>query len=120
MMKLARLSISLPSVALAVSLVASLGACASADRAPRGTTTPAAFWGYSAEAVAQPSGPAFWGYSAAVAQPSGPAFWGYTAAAVAQRQGPTFWGYSGAPSQSPTAALVVPPSSEQPPIAAKR
>jgi hypothetical protein len=119
MMKLARLSISLPSVAL--SLVVSLGACASADRAPRGTNTPAAFWGYSAEAVAQPSVPTFWGYTAeAVAQPQGPAFWGYTAEAVAQPQGPTFWGYSGAPSQSPTAALALPPSSEQPPIAAKR
>lgn len=124
MLKLAskpRLSISLTSAALLFSI---LGACAPLAPSQRGAlpTTVASsqptFWGYSAEAVAQPSGPTFWGYSAeAAAQPTGPQFWGYSAEAVAQPSGPTFWGYSTGPASRPIAAV---PASPQAPLAARR
>jgi hypothetical protein len=123
-----RLSISLPA-ALLLSVVASLGACASQQRGMSATPAlsaaavePArpAFWGWTAEPAAQPSGPTFWGFSAErVAQPSGPTFWGFATDPMArQASESTFWGYTAAPVARP--ALAMPPSREaQAPMAAK-
>jgi hypothetical protein len=122
MLKLAKKSDRSISLSFAAALLSILVACTPLAESQRGSSTPTVaspqpFWGYSAEAVTRPSGPAFWGYSEEVAaQPSGPTFWGYSAEAVAQASGPMFWGYSASPVAS--AAPAVAPA--RPPIAAKR
>ncbi len=104
MLKLAnqpRFSISLPSTALLISLVASLGACATLDPSRTSTTRYASadrpsesFFGYVKDPAERPTGPSFFGYVKDPAEhATGPSFFGYIGNPAEQSSEPTLWGY---------------------------
>ena len=95
-----RSSISLSSAALLISLLASLGACATTHSA---STRPSeSFFGYVDDPADRPTGPAFFGYHENPADhPTGPAFFGYHEDKVARSAPAT------PPSREPRAPVTV-------------
>ena len=123
-----RSSLSLSSAALLISILASLGACATLDQSPRQSMSPAtrsasaaqpseSFFGYVAEPTEHPRGPSFFGYQEEAAIPTGPSFFGYVAEPTEPPRGPSFFDYredlvarsapAGRPSREPQAPVAV-------------
>jgi hypothetical protein len=124
--KQSRFSISLSSTALMISLIASLGACATLDQS-RSSMSPAtrsasaappsgSFFGYVADPADRPAGPSFFGYVADPAdRPVGPSFFGYVDNPADRPTGPSFFGY-----HQDSVARSAPARASQTPVAVQR
>ena len=121
-----RFSISLSSTVLMISLMASLGACATLDQS-RSSMSPAmrsasavqpsgSFFGYVADPADRPAGPSFFGYVENPAnRPIGPSFFGYVETPTDRPTGPSFFGY-----HQDSVARSAPTRAPQTPVAVQR
>jgi hypothetical protein len=119
------------SAALLISLLASLGACATLDPSQRQSMSPAtrsapavqpseSFFGYVKDPADHPTGPAFFGYHDDPAgHPAGPAFFGYREDPADRPTGPSFFGYY-KDSVVRSAPAAQPSHEPQTPVAARR
>jgi len=110
-------SISLSSAALLITLLASLGACATTHAASARPSE--SFFGYVDDPADRPTGPAFFGYHQDPAdQPTGPAFFGYRQDPADQPTGPSFFGYH--KDTAARSAQATPPSQPRAPVTVQR